>query len=74
MRIGHPVLLAARLAHVEGLVFGADHQDLFFAAIQLAGNVGRKGCVAALMARHEATVDPDGSHVIHGAKVEHDPL
>ena len=74
VRVGHPVLLAARLAHVERLVLGAHDQDLFFAIIQLAGDVGGKGRVAALMARHQAAVDPDGGHVIDGAKVEHNPL
>src|SRR5690606_24842130 len=44
-----PVLLAARLGHVERLVLGAHHHHLLAISVKTGSDVGGKGRVTALM-------------------------
>src|SRR5690348_734088 len=74
-RLGVPVLLAARLGEVGGLVFGADDDDLLgVAGLQGSGDVGAEGGLTAFVLGDEGAVDPDVRDVVDSPEVEDEPL
>ena len=71
VRLGLPVLLAARLGQVVRIVFGPDDQHVLRRrASQGRGDVGGERRVAALVRGDKQTVDPDLRPVIDRAEVE----
>src|SRR5579862_1925343 len=69
-----PILFAAGLGEIVGIVVGADDDGLGFAGDQCVGDVGVEGGVAALVGGYELVVDVDGCIGVDSAKVEEQAL
>ena len=74
MRLTLPVLLAARLGEVHGIVAGAHDDRQLTAVADKRRQVDGERRVAALMTAGQATVAPDGRLVVDGAKVQQQPV
>jgi hypothetical protein len=70
MRLQLPVLFAARLGQIVGVIFRPNDDRLHLVVSKAFENVTLKGCTASLMALYEMAIDPDGGIVIDGAKVQ----
>ena len=74
MRLLLPLLLAARLAHVQRLVLSAHDDQRLTLGGQGVRDVEGEGDVPALMVAHVLTLDPHAGAVVYGAEVqEHTP-
>jgi hypothetical protein len=69
-----PVLLAARLGQVQGVVLHAHRQPLRAARVQRQSDVGAKRRRAAFVLGHQQTMDPDAGRTVHRFEMEHHPL
>jgi hypothetical protein len=74
VRFQLPILLAARLCQVVGIVLGAHNQCLRTAAAQIIGNIDLERRVAAFMAGEQRAVEPDRRAIIDRAEVQDQPL
>ena len=70
VRLELPVLLAARLGQVVGMVLGTDDQDLRSVGGQRGGDVGGEGSLPADMIGDEGAVHPDPGRIVDGAEVQ----
>ena len=69
VRLELPILLAARLRQIGGVIL-ALHDDLFVAAAQLIGDVRGEWRVPALVAHDARAIHPDDGGMIDGAEVQ----
>src|SRR4051794_40996193 len=71
MRLELPVLFAARLGEIVRVVFGANDDGLEFDAIveECLDDIAVERRAAALVARDQVPVHPDGRFVVDGAEV-----
>ena len=75
VRLGLPVLLAARLTGVQWPVLGPhDEKGVLAVARQRPRDIEREGDVPALVLPHEPAVDPHARPVVDRAEVQQDPL
>jgi hypothetical protein len=74
VRLGLPVLLAARLREVERVVVRHHRDGLASRRVERERDVGPERRVPAFVRRDEVPVDPDAREVVDGAEVQQDAV
>ena len=70
VRRGQPVLLAARLGDIEGLIFGTHHDHLLAVCGEAGSDIGTERGMATFVGGDEIAVDPHRGAVVDGAEMQ----